>query len=79
MSCGIGHSHDSDPVILWHRLAAAALIRPLAWEPPYAACAALKKQKTKTKQKNSEQLLSHCICGPGLWKRLSLVVLLRVS
>ena len=30
---------------LWHRLAATAPIRPLAWEPPYAsgAGAALKK------------------------------------
>ena len=26
---------------------AAALIRPLAWEPPYAAGVALKKEKTK--------------------------------
>ena len=34
---------------LWHRLAATALIRPLAWEPPYAVGAALKRQKTKNK------------------------------
>ena len=32
---------------LWHRLAAAAPIRPLAWEPPYVAGAALKRQKDK--------------------------------
>ena len=32
---------------LWHRLAATALTRPLAWEPPYAASAALKRQKIK--------------------------------
>ena len=30
---------------LWCRLVATALIRPLAWEPPYAAGAALKRQK----------------------------------
>ena len=30
---------------LWCRLAAAALIQPLAWEPPYAAGEALKRQK----------------------------------
>ena len=30
---------------LWHRLAATALIRSLAWEPPYAASVALKRQK----------------------------------
>ena len=28
---------------LWHRLAATALIQPLAWEPPYAAGTALKR------------------------------------
>jgi len=36
---------------LWCRLAAAAPIKPLAWEPPYAAGAALKRQKTKKKKK----------------------------
>ena len=38
---------------LWHRLASAALIQPLAWELPYAVYAALKrqsKQTTPTKQ-----------------------------
>ena len=33
-------------------VAAAALIRPLAWEPPYAVSAAVKK---KTKQKNRKE------------------------
>ena len=35
-----------DPALLWlwHRLAAAALIRPLAWELPCVAGMALKKQ-----------------------------------
>ena len=32
---------------LWHRPAAAALIRPLAWERPYVTGAALKKKKKK--------------------------------
>ena len=52
MSCGVGHRHGSDLVLLWLwcRLAATALIRPLAWEPPCAAGAALKRQK-KQKQK----------------------------
>ena len=37
---------------LWRRPAAAALIGPLAWEPPYAAGAALqKKEKEKKKRK----------------------------
>ena len=32
---------------LWLWLAATAPIRPLAWEPPYATGAALKRQKKK--------------------------------
>ena len=40
-----------DPTLLWlwlwRRLAATVLIGPLAWEPPYAAGAALKRQKGK--------------------------------
>ena len=45
MSCGVGHRRGSDPVLLWlwRRPATTALIRPLAWEPPHAAGAALKK------------------------------------
>ena len=35
---------------LWYRKVATALIRPLAWEPPYAASVALKKQKKKRVQ-----------------------------
>ena len=34
---------------LWCSLAAAALISPLAWEPPNAKGAALKKDKKKKK------------------------------
>ena len=39
MSCGMGHRRGSDPVLLWlwHRPTAAVPVRPLAWEPPYAA------------------------------------------
>ena len=49
MSCAVGGRHGSDLVLLWlwHRLAAAALIRPLAWKPQYAAGMALKRQKKK--------------------------------
>ena len=32
---------------LWHRLAATDLIRPPAWEPPYAVGMALKRPKKK--------------------------------
>ena len=49
MSCGVGCRCGSDPSLLWlwHRLVATALIRLLAWEPPYAMGAALKRQKDK--------------------------------
>ena len=51
MSCGVGRRHSSDLALLWlwYRPAATAPIRPLAWEPPHAAGAALKRQKDKKK------------------------------
>ena len=55
-SCCVGRSCGSDPTLpwLWCRLAAAVPFRPLAWEPPYATSAALKKQKPKSKHLNWE-------------------------
>ena len=49
MSCGEGHRHSSDLVLLWlwPRLAAVALIGPLDWELPYATGAALKSKNKK--------------------------------
>ena len=49
-SCGVGGRHGSYLVLLWLwcRPAAAALIRLLAWEPPYAVAAALEKAATTT-------------------------------
>ena len=38
---------DPELLWLWCRPAATAPIKPLAWEPPYAAGAALKRQKKK--------------------------------
>ena len=51
MSCGVGRSCGSDPVLLrlWHRPAATGPIEPLAWEPPYAVGVALKKAKNLKK------------------------------
>ena len=42
---------------LWRRLVAIALIRSLAWEPPYAVGVAQEKAKkqNKTKQKSCEK------------------------
>ena len=39
---------------LWHRSAATTPIGPQAWEPPYAADAALKRQKSQKKKKRKE-------------------------
>ena len=52
MSCAVGGRYGSDPELLWLWLwlAAVALIRHLAWEPPYATGEALKGQKTKRKK-----------------------------
>ena len=53
MSCGVGCRHGSDLALawLWCSLAAVAPVKPLAWEPPYAAGAALKSKKQKAKKK----------------------------
>ena len=50
MNCGVGHRHSLDLALLW--LEAVALIRPLAWEPPYAAGEALKSKQTNKQTKN---------------------------
>ena len=50
MICSVGHRFGLHLawLWLWYSLAAAALIRPLAWELSYASGAALKK-KNQTK------------------------------
>ena len=54
MSCAIGRRRGSDPawlwLWLWCTLAAVAPIGPLAWEPPCAVGAALKKKEKKKNQ-----------------------------
>ena len=47
-----------DPALLWLwcRPAAAAPIRPLAWELPYAMGVALKKKKKEGKERKKKQL-----------------------
>ena len=53
MSCAVGCRLGSDAMLLWlwHRPAATAPIRPLCWEPPHAAGAALEKAKRRKKKK----------------------------
>ena len=43
MSCGIGYRRGLDP------------IQPLAWEPPYAAEAALEKAKGQNNNNNNNK------------------------
>ena len=56
MSCGVGRRRSSDLALLWlwRRPLATALIRPLAWEPPYAVGEALKRPKKKKKREREE-------------------------
>ena len=53
MSCGVGCRLGWDLALLWLwcRLAAVALIRPPAWEPPWALGAVLKSKKKGKKEK----------------------------
>ena len=63
MSCDVGHRLGSDLALmwLWHRPAATAPIRPLAWEPPCAKGVALKGQKTKKKKKEEKEKESNIV------------------
>ena len=56
MSCGVGRTCGWDPTLLWlwRRMTDVALIQPLAWVPPYAMGAALKRQNNN----NNNQLKS---------------------
>ena len=53
MSCDVGHRHSSDLKWLWLWCGAAdtALIQPLVWDPPYAAGAAIERDKKKKKKR----------------------------
>ena len=44
-----------DLELLWHRPAAVAPMRTLAWEPPCASGVALKRQKTKKGRKKERK------------------------
>ena len=61
---------------LWRRLVATALIRPLAWEPPYAAGAAQETAKRPKKKKKKIKLQGaptvaqqgwQCLGSTGTW------------
>ena len=61
MGCGVSHRHGLYPALLWlwGRLTAVALIKPLAWEPPYAVGAAVKRQKEKKKEEAIPVVVQH--------------------
>ena len=60
---GVGHRCGLDLELwLWLWLAAVAPIQPLAWEPPYAQCAALKKQKKKPLKQRPPRLGNASMC-----------------
>ena len=80
MGCGVGRrcGLDLSWLWLWCRLAAVAPVRPLAWELPYAAGAALKrrkkkkpknkKQKTKQQQKQNKRKTEQSSPPPCKWR-----------
>ena len=57
MSCGVGRRRGSDLALLWlwHRPAATAPIRPLAWEPSPAMGMALENTKNTKKKKKKKK------------------------
>ena len=65
VSCGVGPRCGSDPELLWLwcRPAATAMIRPLAWEPPYVTSEALKDKKKKKEKKKNKPESGKNFCG----------------
>ena len=57
LSCGVSHRCSSDPPLLrlWCRTAAVALVRPLAWELPYAVGADLEKKKKRKRKRKKKK------------------------
>ena len=74
MSSGVGHRRSLDQALLclWCRLAAIAPIRPLAWEPTYAASAALKRKRKK--KSYQVVLILHQLLGRGLVKGNTMLI-----
>ena len=68
---------------LWRRLEAKAPIQPLAWELPYAADAALKRQKNKkqktNKQKKPALKKEEILPFVTSWMNLEGIILIEIS
>ena len=67
MSCGVGSRRGSAPGLLWLgcRPAAAASNRPLAWELPYAAGAALNHPHPQKKLNLKKSLFQRGLSKAG--------------
>ena len=61
---------------LWRRTAAIALIRTLAWQPPYAMGVALEETKKRPKKKNLTRIHDDVGSVPGLTLRVKDMALL---
>ena len=79
VSCGVGGRRGWDVTLLWLRcrLAAVALILPLAWELPYVANVALKSKKKKKKKKKKLGDLGPSL-DPGKFPDLSGIMFLWI-
>ena len=83
MSCSVGGRRGSNLALLWLwcRPAAVAPIRPLAWEPPYAAGGALKRQKDQKEEEEdfstAESLWLCFLFLPNIWGRWGFLTLLE--
>ena len=80
MSCGVVRRRGSDLALLWlwRRPATTALIRPLAWKPPYAVGAVLKKTKDKKKKKLKIDL-PYDLAIPLLETRLEKIIIQKYT
>ena len=75
MSCDVGQRRSSGTALLWHRPAAAAPIRPLVWELPYAVGVALKSEEKKKKEILRKQTYVKAV----IYGTLSLKILVLAS
>ena len=70
MSYNVGRRRGSDLALLWLwcKRAATVPIQSLAWEPPYAAGMALKRERKKRKRANKKKINKGTKC---LWEHLT--------
>ena len=72
MSCGVGCRHSLNLALLWlwHKLAAVALIRPLAWDPPWYCRCGPKKKKRKKEEKRKKKAKLFLFFLTSLFKKI---------